>query len=170
MVEPTSPLLKAGCPQHVCAAGTSTSQPARSRRSTAAKPTAGRTMSTRQVTKNPTLMHDPASMLNGPEPPAGRTGHRVRSLPRHDTMRPRGPAPGAGTPGQPAGRRRFRTLESEYHLEPEQHSSADAGAPRGDIVSVLFAGMMAFLLPGYGQLYNGRWNKALWLFLVFCAS
>jgi len=55
-------------------------------------------------------------------------------------------------------------------LEPEQHSGADADAPRGDIVSVLFAGMMAFLLPGYGQLYNGRWNKALWLFLVFCAS
>ena len=30
-----------------------------------------------------------------------------------------------------------------------------------------FALMMSLLLPGYGQLYNGELNKAIWLFLAF---
>lgn len=29
------------------------------------------------------------------------------------------------------------------------------------------AAMMSFILPGYGQFYNGEVNKAIWLFLVF---
>lgn len=31
----------------------------------------------------------------------------------------------------------------------------------------LFALLMSFILPGYGQLYNGELNKAIWLFLGF---
>lgn len=31
----------------------------------------------------------------------------------------------------------------------------------------LFALLMSFILPGFGQLYNGELNKALWLFLGF---
>jgi signal peptidase I len=31
----------------------------------------------------------------------------------------------------------------------------------------LFALLMSFVLPGYGQLYNGEVNKAIWLFLCF---
>lgn len=31
----------------------------------------------------------------------------------------------------------------------------------------LFALLMSFILPGYGQLYNGDINKAIWLFLGF---
>lgn len=31
----------------------------------------------------------------------------------------------------------------------------------------LFALLMSFILPGYGQLYNGEINKAIWLFLGF---
>src|SRR5919205_82016 len=49
-----SPELKAGWPQQVWAAGTSTSQPASSSSLTAAKPTLGRYRSTRQVTKSAT--------------------------------------------------------------------------------------------------------------------
>lgn len=30
-----------------------------------------------------------------------------------------------------------------------------------------FAAFMSFILPGFGQLYNGEWNKATWLFLGF---
>lgn len=30
-----------------------------------------------------------------------------------------------------------------------------------------FAAFMSFILPGFGQLYNGEWNKAIWLFLGF---
>ncbi|SEA02068.1 signal peptidase I [Thiothrix caldifontis] len=30
-----------------------------------------------------------------------------------------------------------------------------------------FAAFMSFILPGFGQLYNGDWNKATWLFLGF---
>ena len=50
-----SPELNAGWPQQVCPAGTTTSQPAASSRRTAAKPTAGRNRSTRQVTKRATF-------------------------------------------------------------------------------------------------------------------
>ena len=31
----------------------------------------------------------------------------------------------------------------------------------------LFALLMSLVLPGFGQLYNGQINKALWLFLIF---
>jgi signal peptidase I len=31
----------------------------------------------------------------------------------------------------------------------------------------LLAALMSFVLPGFGQLYNGEVNKAIWLFLVF---
>ena len=31
----------------------------------------------------------------------------------------------------------------------------------------LVAGLMSLVLPGYGQLYNGQVNKAIWLFLAF---
>ena len=31
----------------------------------------------------------------------------------------------------------------------------------------LFAFIMSMVLPGYGQLYNGQVNKAIWLFLGF---
>ncbi|MBK8454879.1 MAG: signal peptidase I [Thiofilum sp.] len=31
----------------------------------------------------------------------------------------------------------------------------------------LFALLLSFVLPGFGQLYNGQINKALWLFLIF---
>ncbi|MET3133657.1 signal peptidase I [Oxalobacteraceae bacterium GrIS 1.11] len=31
----------------------------------------------------------------------------------------------------------------------------------------ILAGLMSSVLPGYGQLYNGEINKAIWLFLVF---
>src|ERR1043166_6388678 len=48
-----SPELNAGWPQQVCI-GTSTVQPASSSSFTAAKPTAGRIRSTRQVTNSPT--------------------------------------------------------------------------------------------------------------------
>src|ERR1700751_2386445 len=48
-----SPELYAGWPQQVCARGASTMQPASSRSLAAAKPTVGRKMSTRQVTKSP---------------------------------------------------------------------------------------------------------------------
>src|SRR5512147_3084243 len=50
-----SPESNAGWPQHACPAGTTTSQPARSRSLTAAKPTEGRIVSTRHVTKRPTV-------------------------------------------------------------------------------------------------------------------
>jgi len=30
-----------------------------------------------------------------------------------------------------------------------------------------FAAFMSFILPGFGQLYNGEWSKAIWLFLAF---
>ena len=49
-----SPLLYAGCPQQVWAAGTPTAQPASSSSLTAANPTEGRKRSARQVTKSPT--------------------------------------------------------------------------------------------------------------------
>src|ERR1700685_3672791 len=49
-----SPELYAGCPQQVCARGTSTWQPACSSNRIAAKPTVGRCRSTRQVTNNAT--------------------------------------------------------------------------------------------------------------------
>ncbi len=41
---------------------------------------------------------------------------------------------------------------------------------RGDILSVLVAGLMSFVLPGFGQFVNGRPNKGLWVFGVFCAA
>src|ERR1700719_2172593 len=50
-----SPELKAGWPQQLCG-GTSTVQPASSKSFTAAKPTDGRIMSTRQVTNRPTRL------------------------------------------------------------------------------------------------------------------
>ncbi|MGZ3241554.1 MAG: hypothetical protein ACXWJK_15090, partial [Burkholderiaceae bacterium] len=31
----------------------------------------------------------------------------------------------------------------------------------------LLAALMSFVLPGFGQLYNGELNKAIWLFLGF---
>lgn len=31
----------------------------------------------------------------------------------------------------------------------------------------LFAMLMSFILPGFGQLYNGQINKALWLYMIF---
>src|SRR3954453_14584172 len=49
-----SPLLKAGCPQQVCAVGTSTVQPASLSSFNAAKPMRGRIASTRQVTNRAT--------------------------------------------------------------------------------------------------------------------
>ena len=54
-----SPLFSAGWPQQVCAAGTSTVQPASSSSLTAAKATLGRIRSARQVTKSPTRLASP---------------------------------------------------------------------------------------------------------------
>ncbi|MFT5115450.1 MAG: signal peptidase I [Parasphingorhabdus sp.] len=36
--------------------------------------------------------------------------------------------------------------------------------------SIILAAFMSFILPGFGQLYNGRWNRALCILLIFCAS
>src|SRR5262245_12535794 len=70
-----APELYAGWPQQVCAAGTMTSQPAASSSRTAAKPTLGRSRSTRQVTNSPTLgRSESASLAMGahfPRPAGG---------------------------------------------------------------------------------------------------
>src|SRR5688572_24797674 len=52
--EARSPELYAGCPQHVCSLGTTTSHPAASSSRIVAKPMRGRIRSTRQVTKRAT--------------------------------------------------------------------------------------------------------------------
>ncbi len=42
--------------------------------------------------------------------------------------------------------------------------------PRGDLLSVLVAGAMALVLPGFGQLANGQPNRAGWVFVAFCTG
>lgn len=32
----------------------------------------------------------------------------------------------------------------------------------------IFAAVMSAILPGFGQIYNGQINKALWIFIAFC--
>lgn len=39
-----------------------------------------------------------------------------------------------------------------------------AGCPRNPLIAAL----MSAVLPGFGQLYNGRVNSAIWIFLCFC--
>lgn len=55
-------------------------------------------------------------------------------------------------------------------MEETPDTAPVAPPRRGDILSVLVAGMMAFVLPGFGQLFNGRPNRALWVFGIFCAA
>ncbi len=55
-------------------------------------------------------------------------------------------------------------------MEETPDTAPVAPPRRGDILSVLVAGAMAFVLPGFGQLFNGQPNKALWIFGIFCAA
>lgn len=42
--------------------------------------------------------------------------------------------------------------------------SIDQKSPRRPAIAAL----MSTILPGFGQLYNGQVNKAIWLYLIFC--
>ena len=49
-------------------------------------------------------------------------------------------------------------------------SSTGGQGLAGKLIDAVFGGFMSVLLPGFGQLHNGQWNKAAWLFLLFCAA
>lgn len=55
----------------------------------------------------------------------------------------------------------YRTTHAETG---DTNSNPVLHAPRNPV----FAALMSVVLPGFGQLYNGQINKALWIFLVFC--
>ncbi|MEM7255847.1 MAG: signal peptidase I [Pseudomonadota bacterium] len=46
-------------------------------------------------------------------------------------------------------------------MQPQQHT--EHNSPR----KPHFAALLSLALPGLGQLYNGEFNKAIWLFLIF---
>ena len=53
-----------------------------------------------------------------------------------------------------------------------QENSGEVVSPtsRGGLFAAIIAVFMAIVLPGFGQLYNAQWNKALWIFLAFCVA
>ncbi len=55
-------------------------------------------------------------------------------------------------------------------MTPDNGDTVATPSSRGGFFAAVIALFMAVILPGFGQLYNAQWNKALWVFLAFCLS
>ncbi|GJL82166.1 MAG: hypothetical protein DHS20C01_18000 [marine bacterium B5-7] len=64
----------------------------------------------------------------------------------------------------------YRHAHPDFSLNTVQPDQAASKPHRGDFLSIIFAGAMSLILPGYGQLYNADPGRAAWIFLIFCTA